>query len=103
MPNGSSCSVPSAEDETVDHLFVAEQNRDLALVLLGPDADRVRPRRVEWVGIVAFYAAVHHVNAYLWETRRFAPASHSDRSQAVVAESALRPIRDNYRVLRVFG
>ena len=95
--------MPNVEDETFDHLYIAEQNRELALVLLGPDAERVRPRRADWAGIVAFYSAVHYVNAYLWEARRFAPDNHRERNDAIGAEAALQPIREGYRLLRMFA
>lgn len=53
--------------------------------------------------MIAFYAAVHYVNAYLWEARQFVPASHPERSRAVHAEAALRPARDSYGLLRDYG
>ena len=95
--------MPSVEDETADHLYIAEQNRNLALVLLGPAAERVRPHRADWAGIVAFYSAVHYVNAFLWEVRRSAPTDHRERNEAIRAEAALQPIRDGYRLLRMFA
>ena len=103
MRNGSRCSVPSVEDETFDHLYMAEQNRDLALVLFAPEAERIRPRRADWAGVVAFYSSVHFVNAYLWEARRFVPQNHGDRNLAVGAEPALQPMRASYRLLRTFA
>lgn len=91
------------EDETVDHLWTAEQNRDLARALLGPDARSLRPRRREWTGIVAFYSAVHYANAYLWEARRVAPTNHQERREAFSREAVLRPVRGSYRVLQEFA
>ena len=90
-------------DETIDHLRIAEANRDLALTLLHPSAGSVRPRRWEWVGVVAFYAAVHYVSAYLWERRQFAPSSHAERGRLFLSDSILYPLRRRYRVLQVYG
>jgi len=93
----------SLEPATIEHLLAAEENRELALSLLDRAASSVRPRRWEWTGVVAFYAAVHYVNAYLWEVRRFAPTSHQARSDAFHVEADLRPARSGYWYLRDFA
>ncbi len=46
--------------------------------------------------MVAFYAAVHYVNGYLWETARFAPANHGERSRRVRQDRGLRRGRAEY-------
>ena len=91
------------EDETIDHLMAAEQNRELTRALLAPTGQRLRPRRGEWTGVIAFYSAVHYVNAFLWEARRFAPKSHQERRGAFNREATLQPLLDNYRVLQAFS
>ena len=50
--------------ETIQHLETAARNRDLARALIGygPGMELHSPP-FEWVAVVAFYAAVHYVNA----------------------------------------
>ena len=90
-------------DETVDHLRIAEANRVLALALLHPAATSVHPRRWEWTGVVALYAAVHYVNAYLWERRQFAPGSHVERRRFFRSDTVLYPIRERYEFLEGYA
>lgn len=90
-------------DETVDHLRIAEANRVLALGLLHHAAANVLPRRWEWVGVVAFYAAVHYVNAYLWESRQFAPGSHVERRRYFRSDTVLHSIRERYQFLEGYA
>lgn len=56
---------------------------------------------LRWGIVVAFYAAMHYVNAYLWERRRIEPANHRERESFVVAVSILRPVSNDY--LRLFA
>lgn len=49
---------------------------------------------------MAFYAAVHCVNAYLWESQRYEPGNHGDRSRGVRSDPQLRPCRASYDLLR---
>ena len=91
------------EAATIAHLLAAEENREHCLSLLDRAAAGVRPRRWEWTGVVAFYSAVHYVNAYLWEARRFSPRSHQERSDAFHVEAALRQARSGYWYLRDFS
>ena len=90
-------------DETLDHLRIAEANRVLALALLHAAAGSVRPRRWEWTGVVAFYAAVHYVNAYLWEIKQFAPANHAERRRFFNSDIVLYPVRESYEFLEGYG
>ena len=57
------------------------------------------------MAVVAFYAAVHLVNAYLWEVRRHAPPNHGNRTALVNADPTLHPRRREYERLldRGFG
>ena len=43
--------------------------------------------------MVAFYSAVHYVNAYLWATRHLAPNNHQERSDAFHVEADVRQAR----------
>ena len=63
----------------------------------------LRPTPWEWVAVIAFYAAVHYVNAYLWETRRLKPANHGHRGAEIRADSRLVWCRAGYRALQDTG
>lgn len=52
---------------------------------------------------MAFYAAVHTVNAYLWETRRFAPTTHAQRSTEVRYSLPISACRSSYLALNRTG
>lgn len=56
---------------------------------------------LRWGIVVAFYAAMHFVNAYLWERIRTEPANHRERESFVVNVSAVRPVSNDY--LRLFA
>ena len=58
------------------------------------------PSLREWIAVMAFYAAVHYINGYLWEQRQIEPANHAERSQFVSLVRDLRSVRDAYRNLR---
>lgn len=86
---------------TNQHLTAAERNRDLAAALL--DDPRDLPGAYEWLGVMAFYSAVHFVNAYLWEQLSYRPRDHSDRTGWVHRVAALKPIGSSYDVLQDYG
>jgi hypothetical protein len=52
---------------------------------------------------MVFYAAVYAVNAYLWETRRYAPRSHAERSSEVRYNLPISACRVNYQTLNRSG
>jgi hypothetical protein len=52
---------------------------------------------------MVFYAAVHAVNAYLWETRRYEPATHADRRTTIRSSLPLRRCFSSYRSLSDVG
>jgi len=58
---------------------------------------------LEWVAVIAFYAAVHLVNAYLWERYRIEPHSHADRSLRVRTDPVLSRCTRAYTRLRDEG
>jgi hypothetical protein len=91
------------DPKTINHLRIAERNRDLARALLDPALGSLRPTPWEWVAVIAFYAAVHTVNAYLWETRRYAPTNHGDRWMAVRFNVPISSCSRSYRALRDAG
>lgn len=58
------------------------------------------PPPYEWAVVLMFYAAVHHVNAYLWERQRFEPADHVERQHMLRLAAVLRPVYGAYGRLR---
>jgi len=88
------------ESKTEDHLRVARRNRDFARALLDPSLANMRPEPWEWVAVIAFYAAVHFVNAYLWEAVRVEPPSHNERQARLRRELPIRPSRRRYARLQ---
>lgn len=90
----------SVDPLTVQHLALAERNQALARTLL---AGAVRPVPAEWASVVAFYAAVHYVNAYLWERLRVKSRTHGERRMHVESDSRLAACRLSYRGLQHAG
>ena len=79
--------------------MVSARNRDLARALLSPSLSGLQPSPWEWVAVIGFYAAVHAVNAYLWETRRYAPTTHGERSTEVRYNLPISACRTSYLAL----
>jgi hypothetical protein len=88
--------LPELERLTERHLQTAERNRGISSMHLA-----VTPQTLpkEWSAVVAFYAAVHYVNAYLWEIRRYAPPDHDSRNRLVAGDVVLGQCRFEYRRL----
>ncbi len=90
------------DPRTRRHLVRARRNSQVALALLNqPATSGVSPPPFEWATVVAFYAAVHYVNAFLWEKLRHEPRDHSARLQMVTM--ALRSIYSAYHKLADLG
>ena len=53
--------------------------------------------------MILFYAAVHYVNAYLWEQYHVSPANHGERTHGVHHDSAINACRVEYDRLRDQG
>ena len=87
------------EPLTNRHIQTAERNRAVALAHLDGQAHAVRPPAYEWAAVIAFYSAVHFVNSYLCEARRYEPADHDSRGLLVTGDPVLRPCRDDYQRL----
>ena len=90
------------EPRTRDHLDVALRNREFAAWLLDSATDPPAPAN-EWAAIVAFYSAVHIVNAYLWEVHRVEPVNHRQRTQYLINDASLSAIRGDFRTLSRLG
>ncbi len=85
------------DPSTQQHLARARRNRDVAEALVAPTARSiVSPPAFEWAIVAAFYAAVHYVNAYLWERLRREPRNHDERTNMVAALNDLRPTFRSY-------
>jgi hypothetical protein len=91
------------DPKTVKHLQISLRNRELARALLGPAQAGLQPAPWEWVVVITFYAAVHAVNAYLWETRRYEPSSHGDRRNLIQTSPQLGGCTFGYRILTRAG
>jgi hypothetical protein len=80
--------------KTLDHLQLAERNRDIARKLIDD------PTTVEWAAIAMFYSAVHYVNAYLWERYHKAPRDHGERTWGVHQDAGINACLSNYDLLK---
>jgi hypothetical protein len=85
------------EQKTIDCLWTAERNRSLATELLSTP---MQTPPFGWAVVIAFYAAVHYVNAYLWERdNRYDPGNHRNRGAKVRTLSGLQSVNRQYRRL----
>jgi hypothetical protein len=89
------------DQKTLDHLRVAQRNRDLARALLAQNF--LVPEPWEWVAVILFYAAVHYVNAYFWECYHVEPTNHDQRSFGVHRDSAISGCQHSYDYLKDRG
>ena len=91
------------EQLTERHLETAERNRGIALTHLTAQPVTIQTLPRAWSAVIAFYAAVHYVNAYLWEIRRYAPPDHGSRNRVIAGDPVLRRCRFQYRRLLDVG
>jgi hypothetical protein len=92
------------DQQTREHLDLAERNRDLVRALLDPVvAGSLRPSPYEWITVIAFYSAVRYVSAYLWERHREVIEEHPTRWRRVRTEGLLRRCRAQYGRLQNAG
>jgi len=59
----------------------------------------IEPPPHEWVAVVAFYAAVHYLNGYLFEVRGYVPPNHDSRALLVRGDPVLRQCHPEYQQL----
>lgn len=83
------------------HLATARQNSDFAAILVRTYDDA--PPSLNWAAVVAFYAAVHYVNAYLWEVARVEPRNHFERAKLINTLSILDSLIPGYRRLQGYS
>lgn len=86
---------------TEEHLATAKRNHDLARTLLF--STDIQPPPLEWAVVIAFYAAVHYVNAYLWEKMQYAPRNHGERVNAVRTWTDLKVVSASYLLLQDYA
>jgi hypothetical protein len=85
---------------TEAHLARADRNRTVAHTLCDPhQTPTLQPPALEWAAVAAFYAAVHYVQAWLWERWGLSPTDHPARRGYVVKLPVLRPILGAYDIL----
>lgn len=85
------------EERTRGHLSTAHANQAYALAILHDDD--VSGAELNWAAVAAFYAAMHAVNAYLWEIARLEPTNHRDRRDIIGHWPALAPLQSAYFAL----
>jgi hypothetical protein len=89
------------DPRTQQQLATADRFRDLARALAsGTGAGLVTPPPLDWALVVAFYAAVQYVGAYLWERQRVQFRNHQTRERALSTVPALRGAQQSYLRLR---
>jgi len=89
---------------TVAHLTKADHHRAVAQALIGSAGSQVsQPPPIDWALVAAFYAAVHYVNAYLWERYHKAPGDHSERTWGVQQDSGINACLTSYDFLKDAG
>jgi hypothetical protein len=92
------------DQRTRQHLDLAERNRDLSRAILDPAiSGNFQPSPYEWIAVIAFYAAVHYVSAYLWETYGEVIEEHPARWRRVRTEGRLQRCKDQYGRLQNNG
>ena len=89
------------EARTLGHLAKARANRTYATEILNDDD--ASQAALNWAGVAAFYAAMHYINAYLWETARLEPANHLDRETVIGNWPTLAPLSRAFRTLFTYS
>jgi hypothetical protein len=81
-----------------DILNTARANRAYSLSILnnGEDTSEAELNRA---AVAAFYAAMHAINAYLWEIARLEPSSHRDRRAIIGQWPTLNTLEPSYAAL----
>ncbi len=92
-----SCSADSMQPRTGDYLRTADRNRDVARELAFAP---FKTPPSDWAAVIAFYAALHFMHAYLFERENGRePTSHKDRRNCMETVAGLMPAEDNYNDL----
>jgi hypothetical protein len=81
------------QQATRQHLDRAARNQAVAEAFAdAPASLGLRPPPFDWAVVAAFYAAVHYVNAYLWERYGLEPRNHAEQVRAVATDPNLKPV-----------
>jgi uncharacterized protein (UPF0332 family) len=80
---------------TREHLHRARQNLSFA-----QSFDLKTTRYIDWVVTAYFYAALHLVDALLYEKEQIPGETHKIRKEYVKTKAYLREIRNQYRTLK---
>ena len=86
--------------ETRGYLDRADRHRSLAHALIAPAQARLlTPPPLDWALVAGFYAALHYVQAYVWETQHYRAGTHDDLRDTIRRTYQLRSIEFQYRQL----
>lgn len=92
--------MPPPRPETQASLAAGGRHLRFAVTLLQQVPEQTANASDDWVLVVAFYAAVHVMNAWRWERRQQQPRTHNDRRNLIRAEPALQPVKRAFQQLR---
>ncbi len=81
-----------------EHVAKAEGNQEVYDLL-----DTASQSRIDWKLTIAFYTAMHYVEAYLAKDRDEHLRSHTTRDRCVAQDSELRKVQIEYAHLKYFG
>lgn len=87
---------------TRDIFTDGDENRAVARLLAIQQAELANAAR-RWAAISAFYAAVHYVNAWLWEQFQIEPRDHTERRTFVMTVATFKPVAIAYARLQDQG
>jgi hypothetical protein len=85
---------------TIQYLRRAAEDRELAQTILA--TENASPVLVRWGAVIAFYTAVHYVNAAL-EEQLAAPRNHAERRASMELLRDLRSVLPQYEALNQLG
>lgn len=85
---------------TGQYLDAAARNQTIARRMLERFDSGVTPPHDDWVITIAFYSALHLVDAYLAEEMNRTPESHRERNQVLRGHPLLSSISPEYNSLR---
>lgn len=91
-------------DDTTDlHLLTARLNQQFATQVADSPLGAPSGGELNWAAVAAFYAAVHYVNACLWEVARIEPRNHGDRQKHIATWPMLSLFLPEYLALFDYG
>jgi len=88
--------------KTKSHLATARTNHDLAITMIAESPGESTPS-ANWAVVIAFYAAMHSINAYLYEALSYEPRDHQERRNWVFMDANLKAISAQYAQLLAYS